>query len=325
MSWEQKEHAAEWMILPQNIGPKLCIDETSLCEDLVTFVSNKDGHCKKGTIVAAVKGTRVEDVTAALLRIPEEERLKVEEVTLDMSESMAAIVKIAFPNATLVLDCFHVLKRCNDATEELRLKYKREAQVEDRRKRREFKKRQKRNAAQRKRYRKKHPKNYPGKVRGPKPKRKNEKYKSEVLSTGDTVIELLTRTKYTLTQSRDKWTDTQKARMALLFEMFPKLKESYDMTNKLRSIFRSKTLDKESARNKLHDWYKDTTNCTLREVKAARDSIKYREDEVLNYFVNRSTNASAESLNSKIKSFRSQLRGVSDLPFFMYRLSKIFG
>lgn len=325
MSWEQKEHAAEWMILPQNIGPKLCIDETSLCEDLVTFVSNKDGHCKKGTIVAAVKGTRVEDVTAALLRIPEEERLKVEEVTLDMSESMAAIVKIAFPNATLVLDCFHVLKRCNDATEELRLKYKREAQVEDRRKRREFKKRQKRNAAQRKRYRKNHPKNYPGKVRGPKPKRKNEKYKPEVLSTGDTVIELLTRTKYTLTQSRDKWTDTQKARMALLFEMFPKLKESYDMTNKLRSIFRSKTLDKESARNKLHDWYKDTTNCTLREVKAARDYIKYREDEVLNYFVNRSTNASAESLNSKIKSFRSQLRGVSDLPFFMYRLSKIFG
>lgn len=113
--------------------------------------------------------------------------------------------------------------------------------------------------------------------------------------------------------------------MTLLFEMFPKLRESYDMTNKLRSIFRSKTLDKESARNKLHDWYKDKTNCTLREVKAARDSIKYREDEVLNYFVNRSTNASAESLNSKIKSFRSQLRGVSDLPFFMYRLSKIFG
>lgn len=267
----------------------------------------------------------MEDVTVALLRIPEEERLKVEEVTLDMSESMAAIVKIAFLNATLVLDCFHVLKRCNDATEELRLKYKREAQVEDRRKRREFKKRQKRNAAQRKRYRKNHPKNYPGRVRGPKPKRKNEKYKPEVLSTGDTAIELLTRTKYTLAQSREKWTDTQKARMTLLFEIFPKLKESYDMTNKLRSIFRSKTLDKESARNKLHDWYKDTTNCTLREVKAARDSIIYREDEVLNYFVNRSTNASAESLNSKIKSFRSQLRSVSDLPFFMYRLSKIFG
>lgn len=46
---------------------------------------------------------------------------------------------------------------------------------------------------------------------------------------------------------------------------------------------------------------------------------------VLNYFIACSTNASAESLNSKMKAFRAQLRGVSDLPFFMYRLSTIFG
>ncbi len=65
--------------------------------------------------------------------------------------------------------------------------------------------------------------------------------------------------------------------------------------------------------------------CTLREVKAARDAIKYKEDEVLNYFINRSTNAHAESLNSKLKGFRAQLRGVQDLPFFMFRASMIFG
>ncbi|MDY5316335.1 MAG: transposase, partial [Sodaliphilus sp.] len=60
-------------------------------------------------------------------------------------------------------------------------------------------------------------------------------------------------------------------------------------------------------------------------VKSARDSIREKEDEVLNYFINRSTNAAAESLNSKIKHFRSQLHGVSDLPFFIYRLTVIFG
>jgi len=48
--------------------------------------------------------------------------------------------------------------------------------------------------------------------------------------------------------------------------------------------------------------------------------IMSREDEVLNYFSNRPTNAAAESLNAKMKGFRSQLRGISDLPFFMYRL-----
>ena len=64
---------------------------------------------------------------------------------------------------------------------------------------------------------------------------------------------------------------------------------------------------------------------TLREVKAARDTIKLKEDQVLNYFVERSTNASAESFNSKVKNFRAQLHGVLDVKFFMYRLCCIFG
>lgn len=45
----------------------------------------------------------------------------------------------------------------------------------------------------------------------------------------------------------------------------------------------------------------------------------------IHYFNKFVTNASAESFNSKIKAFRSQLRGVADMPFFMYRLSRIFG
>ena len=49
-----------------------------------------------------------------------------------------------------------------------------------------------------------------------------------------------------------------------------------------------------------------------------------REDEILNYFVNRSTNASAESLNAKIKHFRAQLRGIINRKFFLFRLMKIY-
>ena len=45
---------------------------------------------------------------------------------------------------------------------------------------------------------------------------------------------------------------------------------------------------------------------------------------IANYFENRSTNASAESFNAKVKAFRNQFRGVSDIPFFIFRLSTIF-
>lgn len=325
--WDQLEHAGDWILKSENIGEYLSIDETSLHDDLYTFLSNKEGRCRQKTIVAAVRGTKAADVTAILMQIPEEDRLAVKEVTMDLSSSMREIVSTSFPNATIVLDCFHVMKRCYDAVEEMRLKAKREAQVDNRREARKFKERQKRNAYHRKWYRKTHPldKSYKGKPRGRKPARKNEKYRPNVLSTGDTVIELLTRTKHSLTQSPDKWSVRQKERMTLLFELYPKIKGSYWLINDLRAIFRSKTLSKEDARPRLHEWYKSVASCTSREVKAARDAIKSREDEVLNYFINRSTNAGAESLNSKMKAFRAQLRGVSDLPFFMFRLNKIFG
>ena len=323
--WEQLEHASDWVLLPENIGEHLSIDETSLQDDLFTFLSNKEGHCKKGTIVAAVRGTKAQDVVEILLKIPEEQRLRVKEVTMDLSESMADIVMQAFPNAAIVLDCFHIMRRCNDAIEEMRLRCKREAQAKVRKEKSEFKKRQKRNAAHRRWYRKTHPKKYKGKTRGRKPARKNEKFRPTVLSTGDTLVELLTRCRCALTQTPDKWSERTKERMDLLFTKYPKIKQSYDVVNKLRAIFRSTTLTKETAREKLHGWYKTVNRCTIREIKSARDAIKSREDNVVNYFLERSTNASAESLNSKMKGFRAQLRGVSDLPFFMFRLCMIFG
>ena len=103
------------------------------------------------------------------------------------------------------------------------------------------------------------------------------------------------------------------------------LKEAYDLVHKLRSIFKSSKLTRNAAKVKLHEWYQAIADCSLREVKSARDAIKDREEYVLNYFINRATNAAAESLNSKLKGFRAQVRGVSDLPFFMYRVCQIFG
>ena len=63
----------------------------------------------------------------------------------------------------------------------------------------------------------------------------------------------------------------------------------------------------------------------IREIISVRDTIKGKEEYVLNYFNNRSTNASAESFNSKIKGLRAQVHGVNDLAVFMFRCSKIFG
>lgn len=100
----------------------------------------------------------------------------------------------------------------------------------------------------------------------------------------------------------------------MVFEFAPKLKETYSLVCKLRTIFRNKKLTKETARTKLHEWYKEVSASRIVEMISAMKTLKTKEDEMPNYFVNRATNA-AESLNSKMKGFRSELRGgyVTDL------------
>ena len=325
--WEQKEHADEWVLLEQDMGERLSIDETMLHHDLFTFLSNKDGHCKKGTLIAAVKGTTVADVTEHLDKIPLKSRQKVKEVTMDFSDSMMGIVRKEFPQAEIVIDLFHVMQLYGmKGLDAMRMKLKRANTTEVKRLEREFKKRQEQNARNRKRYKAKHPprKSKNGKRIGRPPKRKNEKFEPPKLDNGETKADLLTHVRYPLMKSPDDWTDFQRCEMHLLFEIEPKMKVAYGLLCALRNIF-SKIKDRKKARKALHKWYKNVGKTRIKEIISVRDTIKSKEEYILNYFNNRSTNASAESFNSKVKGLRAQVHGVNDLPFFMFRCAKIFG
>ena len=107
--WDQLEHADEWLLFPENIGPRLAIDESSLSNgELYTFVTNRDANTRERSLVAVVAGTKSEDVIDVLNRIDEELRHTVREVTLDLSDSMRKIVRASFPKADRVTDRFHI-------------------------------------------------------------------------------------------------------------------------------------------------------------------------------------------------------------------------
>lgn len=293
-------------------------------KDLFTFLSNKKGHGKKGTLIAAVRGTKASEVIAILMKISEEKRLAVKEVTMDYSDSMYSIVTQVFPNASIVIDCFHIMKNQCEALDCIRMRFKRKAIAEQNKEKKEFNRKKKNRKKARIRYRKTHPKKR-GEKRGRPRKRANEKYVPSELSNGDTKVELFTRVKRILPQSGEKWSQSQKTRATLVFEFAPKLKEAYSLLCKLRAIFRNKKLTKETAKTRLHEWYKEVSSGRIPEMLSAMRTLKYKENEVLNYFINRSTNAAAESLNSKMKGFRSELRGVRDLSFYLFRCTRIFG
>ena len=71
-SWDQLDHADGYVCYAQNIGENISIDETAFSNgELYTIVTNKEGHGKNGTLIAMIKGTKVEDVCKRLLSIPE--------------------------------------------------------------------------------------------------------------------------------------------------------------------------------------------------------------------------------------------------------------
>ncbi|GEM_PF-1698664 len=114
--WSELSHAEDWLVFPENIGESLCIDETAPSNgELYTIVSNRSSRGGKGTIVAIAKGVAADAVTKAVMRIGEDKRQIVKEMTMDMSNSMQLIARRCFPNAMRTIDRFHIQKLTYDA------------------------------------------------------------------------------------------------------------------------------------------------------------------------------------------------------------------
>ena len=154
------------------------------------------------------------------------------------------------------------------------------------------------------------------------PKAKGEKYRPELFTNGDTLKELLARSKYLLYKFEHEWTINQAKRATILFERYPVLREMYKLTQQFRNIYNS--THKFNAVRQLNEWKEKVIKLKVNEFNAVVYSIDYHFDNILNFFDNRSTNGYAESFNSKIKAFRANLRGVTDIKFFLFRLQKLF-
>jgi transposase len=275
------------------MGTHLSIDGTSLSNgELYTIVTDKAAKGKKGAPVAIVAGTGSEDVNAVLDKVPEEKLNMVEEVTLDMSESMRKIVRHSFPKAQRVIDRFHVQKLAFDAIQEMRIAHRWDAinQETDGRE---------------------------------KARLAGKKYESGLLPNGDGLKQLLARSRYLLFKSPDKRSGSQKQRVELPFKYYPDLKQACSLTHSPRMIY-NKNTHKDVAGLSLAKRYNKVTESDFKPFNTIAATVYEHYKEILDFFIMRSTNASAESFYAKIKNFRASLRGVNDIDFFLFGLSKIF-
>ena len=291
--WDQLEHADEWLVFPENIGPNLAIDETSLSNgELYTFVTNRDKHGLEGCLVAVIAGTKSDDVIRVLEMIDEKDREIVTEVTLDLSDSMRRIVRSAFPKAKRVIDRFYIQKLACDAVQEIRIAHRWEA-IQQSNEEMEI------------------------------CRRAGIKYEPFMFANGDTQKELLVRSRYLLFKSAEKWTKRQSERARILFEEYPDIKETYGLCHSLRMTFAKNTI-KDAARLSMAKWYNQVEKAGLKQFNVIAKTFQEHYDDILNFYNNRSSNASAESFNDKIKLFRANLRGIADKKFFLFRIAKLY-
>lgn len=293
LQWEQLSHAKDHILFPENIGEKLSIDETSLHGELYTIILNKEKKGRKGSIIAIIKGTKNSIVSEVLQKIPVNDRMNVKEVTADMAESMNWIIRTNFMNATKIVDRFHVQKLVSDALQEVRVQHRWKAIEEENILLQEAK--------------------------------DNDQIHTPIrFENGDTKKQLLARSRGLLFKPQSKWSDSQKQRAVILFREFPDAHKAYELSMMFRNFYEAKTL--KEAEKRLQHWFEkiESYKQQFPAFITAAESIRHHKGQIMNYFHSRATNANAESFNAKIKGFRALLRGVRDVEFFLFRVSKLY-
>ena len=261
--------------------------------ELYTILTNKAGKGGQGSLIAIVAGVKTPAIIAVLKRIPAGKRLAVKEVTLDMSNAMDAIVRSSFPNAEIVTDRFHVQQLVSEAVQEVRNTFRREALKAE--------------------------------TAAILAARKEKKiYVPPTYENGDSKKQILARSFHLLFKASSKWTDRQAERAAILFREFRSIEAAYHLSMMFRSWYENNR-SQEQAKPELQKWYQKVNEKKIASFLVAAHSIAAHEDTIRNYFNHRSTNASAESFNAKLKGFRALVRGVRDIKFFLFRVGKLYG
>jgi len=281
------------LVFEKNIGSHLSLDEVAISNgELYTILTNKTAKGKKGSIVATREGTKSKDITGVFLKIPLKERRKVKEVTADFSPRMNLSIRNTFPNAKVVTDRFHVQKLVTESLQEIRITLRWQAIKEE-------------NKAVK------------------KARKKNKKHQLKTYENGDTKKQLLARSRYLLFKPKSKWRESQEARAVILFREFPELEEGYRLSMMFRGCY-EQSQTRDEAKQRLDKWYLKVQEKEFDAFVTTAEYLQSNEETILNYFPNRSTNASAESFNAKLKGFRALVRGVRDKSFFLFRVSKLY-
>jgi len=292
----------------EDMGKDMAIDEKQIGEEMHTILSNRQTN-KIALLARSVSAKE-------LINLLPKFNLKgfdVKSITRDLSPSYDWFCRQVFCNSLHVADKFHIIRGLLEACQGVRVRYRQELLTNKRLKYEEFKKHE-------------HERKQECKKRKQPFIAKKFVYNDPKASNGETLFELLARSRYLLYKYSGDWTPSQKQRSLALFNHYPEIEKSYNIACNFRTWYQKENIGKEreEMRKRLKHWYLEVEKEGVMEMENFKSMVERNEGIIINYFVKGDTNAKAENINSKIQRFIMMNQGTRDKEFFYFRLTKLF-
>lgn len=291
---------------PKNIGECMAIDEKFFNGKFHTVLSN----AKTGKVALLCSTIKEKEITQCIKKFGVQTD-KVQLVTRDLSSTFKKVCDINFQKAKQIADKFHVIRHGIEAVQNIRIRLKQEVLKQQYEEQQQFKKHQRDNANEQ--------------FIGPKLKLPKT-YKPDKIENGETLAELLTRSRYLCAKSAEKWNQYQYDRTNLLFKYFPELEVAYSKIIEFGDWYNPKTKVFEPFWNEkeLGNSIDHLNDTNINELKVFSNLLENHFTEILNYHrCGNKTNAFAESINAKISNANRKNKGTRDIDYFNFRLSLI--
>jgi transposase len=292
-----------------HMGRELAIDDKHFRGRYYTIISNN----KTGKIILMARSIKASEICSIVNEhIPIELRMDVRVITKDGAQAYDWVARQSFPNATKILDKFHVLKWAFDALQYVRIQLRTEHIIEQH-------KAQEKLNIQFEIDRKIAKKN------NTKISKRDYKLKTVIHANGDTTKQVLTRSRLLLFKYEDQWNNYQEQRAQLLFDLYPDFLQMYIAILEFRTWYSSDQIGKDLniKRLQLQDWIQKLKLFKNDHINALAATMKRHSGQIINYFIEGFTNAPAETVNRNLKRLIGVSYGIRDLDYFYFRLNNI--
>ncbi len=271
----------------KNLGSQMAIDEKTINGVCYTVLSNR----KTSKIALMAATLKTNHLMQLVKHFDIEKRMQVKSLSRDMAPNYDWLARQAFMNAYHVIDKFHVVKNAIEQLQSIRIRYRQQ----------ELSKRR-------------------------LAKQNKQSYQGKTLVNGDTTLQLLARSRGLLFLLPKQWSEHQKERAKILFELYPEIKIAYQLVLGFRRWFvspKGKTTYQTTRLKKqqqILQLIKDFINTGIDEIKNLAYLLNKNVEQILHYFIAKETNAKAEALNQNLQRFINVNYGARNSRFFLFRV-----